>query len=265
MGSGLFVVLAGALAGWIVYRELSANLPPVDKLLRYQLPVATRVYADDGTLLGEFFTEKRYLVPIARIPPIVRQAFIAAEDSSFYEHKGVDVLGILRATLANLTAGEVVQGGSTITQQVVKALLLTPEKSYERKAKEILLALRLERELTKDEILYLYLNHIYLGNGAYGVGTAAREYFGKDIGELTLAEAALLAGLPQAPSRYSPTRHWQAAKQRQRYVLERMARERYVTWEQAEQALRAPIELVRDDPQAPTYFAAPYFVEHVRR
>jgi penicillin-binding protein 1A len=265
VGAALLVIAGVSLAGWIVYREVSANLPPVDKLLRYQLPVATRVYADDGALLGEFYTEKRYLVSIAQIPPVVRQAFIAAEDANFYQHKGVDVLGITRAMLANFTAGSVVQGGSTITQQVVKALLLTPEKSYERKAKEVLLALRLEQQLSKDEILYLYLNLIYLGNGAYGVGAAAQEYFNKDVGELTLAEAALLAGLPQAPSRYSPVRHWTNAKFRQRYVLERMARERYVTWDEAEAALKAPIQLARHEPQTPTYLAAAHFVEYVRR
>ncbi len=264
-GVGLFVVVTGGVAGWIVYREISANLPPVDKLLQYQLPVATRVYAADGTLLGEFYTEKRYLVPIAKIPNVVRQAFIAAEDQSFYRHKGVDVLGIARAAMANFSAGTVVQGGSTITQQVVKSLLLTPEKSYERKLKEILLSLRLERQLTKDEILYLYLNLIYLGNGAYGVGAAAQEYFGKEVADLDLAEAALLAGLPQAPSRYSPVKHWDRAKYRQRYVLERMAREKYVTWEASEQALQKEIQLALHDASAPTYVAAPYFVEHVRR
>jgi penicillin-binding protein 1A len=265
VGGLLLGGLTAGTASWIVYREITANLPPVDKLLHYELPVATRVYADDGTLLGEFYTEKRYLVPIARIPPVVRQAFIAAEDASFYRHKGVDLAGIARAALVNLWKGEVVQGGSTITQQVVKALLLTPEKSYERKAKEVLLALRLERQLTKDEILYLYLNLIYLGNGAYGVGAAAKAYFGKETAELTLAEAALLAGLPQAPSRYSPVRHWSRAKHRQRYVLERMARERFVSWDEAERALREPIHLVRREPRPQTYVAAPYFVEHVRR
>src|SRR5689334_2010191 len=177
IGVVLVVLASAGVAGVVVYNEISANLPPVDKLLRYQLPVATRVYAADGTLLGEFYTQKRYLVPIAKIPAVVRQAFISAEDSNFYRHKGVDVLGIARAAIANFTAGTVVQGGSTITQQVVKSLLLTPEKSYERKLKEILLSLRLERQLTKDEILYLYLNLIYLGNGAYGVGAAAQEYF----------------------------------------------------------------------------------------
>jgi penicillin-binding protein 1A len=265
VGVSLVVIATTGIAGWLVFRELSANLPPVDKLLRYQLPVATRVYSDDGTLLGEFYTEKRYLVSIAQIPPVVRQAFISAEDANFYKHKGVDVLGIGRAVLANLTAGGVVQGGSTITQQVVKALLLTPEKSYERKAKEVLLALRLEQQLSKDEILYLYLNLIYLGNGAYGVGAAAQEYFGKDIGQVNLAEAALLAGLPQAPSRYSPIRHWKNAKLRQRYVLERMARESYITWEDAEAALKAQVQLVHHEPQTPTYLAAAHFVEYVRR
>jgi len=264
-GTALLLVVAAGLAGWITYRELSANLPPVDSLLHYELPVATRVYADDGTLLGEFYTEKRYLVPIARVPEVVRQAFIAAEDASFYRHKGVDFVSIGRAAIANFTAGEVVQGGSTITQQVVKALLLSPEKSYERKAKEILLALRLERQLSKDEILYLYLNLIYLGSGAYGVGAAAKEYFDKDVADLTLAEAALLAGLPQAPSRYSPFRHWRRAKYRQRYVLERMARERMVSWKEAEEALRARVVLAEHGDRTPSYLAAPYFVEHVRR
>ncbi len=265
IGVALVFVTTAGVASWLIYQELSANLPAVDKLLRYQLPVATRVYADDGTLLGEFYTQKRYLVSIAQIPSVVRRAFIAAEDANFYKHKGVDFLGMTRALFANLTAGGVVQGGSTITQQVVKALLLTPERSYERKAKEVLLAMRLEQQLSKDEILYLYLNLIYLGNGAYGVGAASQEYFGKDVGELNLAEAALLAGLPQAPSRYSPVRHWKNARLRQRYVLERMAREGYITWEDAETALKAPVQLVKHEPQAPTYLAAAHFVEYVRR
>jgi len=264
-GGVLLLVAAASLVAWITYRELTYDLPSVGKLLRYELPVATRVFARDGALLGEFYTEKRYLVPIARIPPVVRQAFIAAEDSNFYRHNGVDVSGIARAAVANFTAGGVVQGGSTITQQVVKSLLLTPEKSYERKAKEILLSLRLERELSKDEILYLYLNLIYLGSGSYGIGAAAKEYFGKDVSQLTVAEAALLAGLPQAPSRYSPRRHWKRAKHRQRYVLERMAREQFVTWKEAEKALRTPIELTDHGDRTPAYLAAPYFVEHVRR
>mgnify|MGYP003694684011 CR=1 FL=1 len=191
-----------------------------------------RVYAADGTLLGEFYTEKRYLVPIAKIPagrprrrsspPRTPASTGTAASTSSASHG---------RRSANFTAGSVVQGGSTITQQVVKALLLTPRRATSGRLKEILLSLRLERQLTKDEILYLYLNLIYLGNGAYGVGAAAQEYFGKDVADLDLAEASLLAGLPRAPSRYSPVKHWDRAKYRQRYVLERMARERFVTWE----------------------------------
>src|SRR5262249_46305670 len=150
-------------------------LPPVDQLLRYHPPVATRVYADDNTLIGEFYVERRYLVPLDRIPQHVRRAFLAAEDADFYRHRGVDPIGIARALVTNLARHRVTQGGSTITQQVVKALLLTPERSYERKMKELVLALRLETKLDKDDILYLYLNQIYFGAGAYGVAAAARE------------------------------------------------------------------------------------------
>jgi penicillin-binding protein 1A len=148
---------AGAVA-FTVYDQYWRSLPPISNLLTYDPPVATRVYADNGQLVGEFFFEKRYLTPIEKIPPVVRDAFVAAEDSEFYEHPGIDVRGILRAFLANVQAGSVVQGGSTITQQVVKQLLLTPERSYRRKLREIMLSVKLERELTKDEILYLYLN-----------------------------------------------------------------------------------------------------------
>ena len=215
------IIVAGA-AGAFVYREITSDLPPIEAAVQYQPPVTTQILADDGTVIGEFYSQKRYLVPLDRIPQHVRQAFIAAEDDAFYRHGGIDAIGIVRAFLNNLLAGGKVQGGSTITQQVVKSVLLSPQKSYERKLKEIILSIRLERELSKDDILLLYLNHIYLGSGAYGVAAAAREYFGKDIADVTLAEAAMLAGLPQAPSRYSPYRHWPEAKARQRYVLGRM-------------------------------------------
>ena len=190
-------------------------------------------------------------------------AFVAAEDQNFYQHTGVDFTSIVRAALTNYQAGTTRQGGSTITQQVVKSLLLTPERSYERKLKEVMLAFRLEQQLTKDEILYLYLNQIYLGNGAYGVQAAALEYFGKDVAELTLAEAALLAGLPQAPSRYSPVKHWERARARQRYVLDRMVEEGFVTYDEAEQAYDEKIVLQRREAEVSS--VAPYFVEHVRR
>jgi penicillin-binding protein 1A len=258
----LIVLVAAGITVGLVYWEITTNMPPVDQLAQYRPPVATQVLADDGTVVGEFYFEKRYLVTIERIPALVRNAFIAAEDDGFYRHGGVDPISILRASINNLVAGGKVQGGSTITQQVVKSLLLTPKKSYERKLKEMILALRLERQLSKDEILYLYLNHIYLGSGAYGVAAAAQEYFGKNVEELTLAEAALLAGLPQAPSRYSPFRHWPRAKARQRYVLERMAEVHFVSNADAVAAAREPIALA---PRKGSFMAAPYYVEHVRR
>ena len=258
----LIVVVSAGIAIGLVYWEITTNLPPVDKLAQYRPPVATQVLADDGTVVGEFYFEKRYLVPIERIPVLLRNAFLAAEDDSFYRHGGVDPVSMLRALINNVVAGGKVQGGSTITQQVVKSMLLTPKKSYERKLKEMVLAMRLERQLSKDQILYLYLNHIYLGSGAYGVAAAAQEYFGKNVDDLTLAEAALLAGLPQAPSRYSPFKHWPRAKARQRYVLERMAEVHFVSNAEAVAAAREPIALTS---RQGSFIAAPYYVEHVRR
>ncbi len=246
----------------LVYWEISSTLPPVDRMTDYHAPVATQVFADDGTLIGELYIERRYLTPIDQIPPMVRNAFIAAEDDGFYHHRGVDLVSIGRALFNNLASGAKVQGGSTITQQVVKSLLLTPQKSYTRKLREMLLAVRLERQLSKDEILYLYLNHIYLGSGAYGVAAAAREYYGKPLDELSIAEAALLAGLPQAPSRYSPFRHWSHAKARQRYVLDRMAAAGFITAEERDAARRAPLALA---PRHGNFIHAPDYVEHVRR
>ena len=256
------VVLAAGAAASLIYWDVTTSLPPLDKLAQYRPPVATQLLADDGTVIGEFYFEKRYLVPIERIPERVRNAFLAAEDDGFYRHGGVDPLSIVRAFINNAVAGGKVQGGSTITQQVVKSLLLTPQKSYERKLKEVFLALRLERQLSKNQILYLYLNHIYLGSGAYGVAAAAQEYFGKSVEGLSLGEAALLAGLPQAPSRYSPFTHWPRAKARQRYVLDRMADVHFITREDAAAAMREPLALAS---RKGSYVAAPYYVEHVRR
>lgn len=264
VGVGLALLLLLVLAGGVytLYREISTDLPPVDTLLRHRLPTATRVYAYDGSLLAEFFVEKRYVTPISQIPPLVRAAFIAAEDANFYRHRGIDLPGVIRAALANLVAGKIIQGGSTITQQVVKSMLLSPEKSYERKLKEMILAVKLERQLTKEEILYLYLNLIYLGNGAYGVAAAAQIYFDKELQDLTLAEAALLAGLPKAPSRYSPTKHFRRAKARQSYVLRQMAKERMISWSEAQEAYRQPLHFASRGGRSPR--VAPYYVEHVR-
>jgi penicillin-binding protein 1A len=256
-------VLSAGVAGFVLYREISRDLPPVDQLLHYRPPVATRVYAEDGTLIGEFFVERRYLVPMSRIPRNVRLAFLAAEDADFYKHRGVDPIGIARAFVTNLAENRVVQGGSTITQQVVKALLLSPERSYERKLKELILALRLETKLSKDDILYLYLNQIYFGGGAYGVAAAAQEFFDTDVDKLTIAQAALLAGLPRAPSRYDPQRRPQRALARQHYVLGRMRDEGFITAEQYNEALAEPLRFAARRPA--TYIAAPWYVEHVRR
>jgi len=262
---GFLILLLAAVgsAAALVYREFTTSLPPVAKLLDYRPPVATRVFAVDGSLIGEFYVEKRYLTPIYRIPKPVQLAFVAAEDANFFDHTGVDPISIFRAALNNYRAGATRQGGSTITQQVVKSLLLSPERSYERKLKELVLAIRLEQQLTKDEILYLYLNQIFLGNGAYGVQAAALEYFGKDVSDLTVGEAAILAGLPQAPSRYSPVKHFRRAKARQRYVLERMVEEGFITRDEAERAASEPILLA---PHRPAITGpAPFFVQHVRR
>jgi len=256
-------VLAGGIGAFVVYRELTRDLPPVDQLMSYTPPSSTRIFSDDGTLIGEFFTERRYLVPLDKIPQRVRDAFLAAEDADFYRHPGVDLVSIGRAFAANLSNSGVVQGGSTITQQVVEALLLTPERTYERKAKEFVLALRLETMLSKDDILYLYLNQIYFGAGAYGIEAAARTFFDRHVEDLTVAQSALLAGLPQRPSYYDPQRHLERARARQRYVLERMRAEGFITTFEYDEAIAEPIEIA--ERRSVTYIDAPWYVEQVRR
>jgi penicillin-binding protein 1A len=250
------------LAG-IFYLVLLFQLPKIKTLKDYNPPLATRVLSADGSVIGYLYKEKRILVPLAELPPHLIQAFIASEDARFFKHVGVDMASILRAVWKNLWAGEIVQGGSTITQQVTKSLLLTPEKSFSRKIKEAVLAYRLDRDLSKEEILYIYLNQIYLGHGAYGVEAAAQTYFGKKARDLNLAQSALLAGLPQAPSRYSPWIHYQKARERQRYVLKRMAQEGYVTENEAQTAYEAPLYL--EHYQTPEWSTAPHFMDMVRK
>ncbi|MCW8892967.1 MAG: transglycosylase domain-containing protein, partial [Deltaproteobacteria bacterium] len=218
------------------YFFVSSTLPKVESLADYQPPLITQIYADEGTIIAEYSRERRILVPFEKIPKTLVQAFVAAEDSSFFKHQGLDFQSILRAALKNVKAGGIAQGGSTITQQVAKKLLLTSERTFTRKFKEAILAWRMEKALTKQDILYLYLNQIYLGHRAYGVEAAAQNYFDKNVEELTLAESAILAGLPQAPSRYSPYRHYQRAMDRQKYVLGRMVEEGYITPEEQLQA-----------------------------
>lgn len=257
------VVSLGVIALFGFYIQLDRSLPSGDALRSYHPPLVSSVLASDGTLIGEFFTERRYMVALSELPPHLIKAFLAAEDARFYEHGGVDLVGILRASLKNLQAGEIVQGGSTITQQVVKSLLLTPERTLIRKLKEALLAYRIDHTLSKDQILYLYLNQIYFGAGAYGVEAAARAYFNKHAKELDLAESALLAGLPKAPSRFSPIQHYAIARERQQYVLQRMNDVGFISQETAQKALDEPLKLVK--PKRWTLKNLDSFTEEVRR
>ena len=253
------VALLG-VSGYIFY--LLARLPRVDRLTDYKPPIVSQVYGDDGSLVGEFFLERRIVVPVNQMPRKLIQAFVAAEDANFYSHKGIDYFGILRAAVKNIISMRKKEGASTITQQVTKSMLLTPEKKFSRKIKEAILAQRMEEKLTKDEILYLYLNQIYLGGGAYGVQAAAETYFGKNVEQLNLAEMAMLAGLPKAPNTYSPIKHLEKARERQAYVLDRMVSEGYVTQAEAEHARKAtisihPMKKVNNQQSA-------YFLEHLR-
>ena len=213
----LLLVLLGAGAAVGVYYWAAEDLPNFTKLSDYSPSLATTVRARDGQIIGYFYREKRFLIPLSLMSPVTIKAFLAAEDAGFYQHEGIDLPGIARAALKNFWAGGIRQGGSTITQQVIKSMLLTPERTYERKLKEMILAYRLEKYLTKDEILTIYLNQIFFGARAYGVEAAAREYFGVSASQLTTAQAALLAGLPVAPSRYSPYGNPERARERQLY------------------------------------------------
>ena len=256
---GLFSVVA---VFGLYFFFLLSDLPPVAQLKAYQPPLISFVFDREGEKVGEFFRERRILVPYEEFPEVLVQAFVSAEDGTFFEHKGLNVRAIFRAFLANIRAGRKVQGGSTITQQVARALLLSSEKTYTRKLKEAVLALRMERHLSKEHILYLYLNQIYLGHGAYGVGMASEIYFRKKVKDLNLAEASLLAGLPQAPSRFSPIYNSKKAKDRQLYVLQRMKEEQYIKKEEAEQVAGSDLKIyLREEFQK----KAPYYQETLRQ
>jgi len=258
--AGGIVALSG-LAG--AYFYVARTLPQLETLADYQPPAITRVYSEDGQTIAEFYEERRIVVPVTNMPQRLIQAFVAAEDSNFFEHQGIDIISIFRAALKNIKAGGIVQGGSTITQQVAKSLLLTPERKFSRKFKEAILAWRMEQRFSKREILYLYLNQIYLGHGAYGVQAASENYFDKNVEDLTLAECSILAGLPQAPSRYSPYRHYKRAKDRQLYVLRRMIANGYIDDQQAQNAYATVLEI---HPRADNSAAGTgYFSEQVRR
>jgi penicillin-binding protein 1A len=251
-----------ALALWV--RRIEEQLPSLTDLRSRKPPQVTRILAVDGSTLAELYTERRTVVRVQDLPAHVKVAVLAAEDAGFYEHKGLDYLGILRALYVNIRhRGQSKQGASTITQQVVKNLLLDPGKRYERKVREALLARRLEQELSKDEILELYLNHIYFGSGRYGIEEAARGYFGKHANEVTIAEAALLAGLPQSPNKINPRVDMEAATRRRAFVLGQMRDKQFITPAAYDAAIVEPIKL------APVVEAidslAPEVVELVRK
>ena len=256
----LLVVLVGA--GMAFYFTIVFDLPRLTTLKDYQPYITSEVYSEDEVLIGEFFIEKRTVVSLSQMSRFLPKAFIAAEDARFFEHGGVDYWRILGAAFRNIDALKVVQGGSTITQQIAKSFFLTPEKSFTRKVKEVILAQRIEHYLTKNEILLLYLNQIYLGEGAYGVGAASTTYFGKPVQNLTLAECAILAGLPPSPNNLSPLRNPQKARERQLYVLNRMVERKMISPEQAQKAQAEEIKLRPRGPKG--YHDAPFVVEQVR-
>lgn len=259
----LLAGIAGTLAVVGIFVYLGQDLPRISTLTDYRPPTITTVYSDDNRKIGEFYKERRLIVPLEQMPARLKQAFVAAEDARFYQHRGIDIMSIIRAFFKNLEAGTIVQGGSTITQQVTKSFLLSPERSYTRKIREAILAYRIDKTFSKDEILFLYLNQIYLGHGAYGVEAASENYFGKSAKDMNLAECAMLAGLPQAPSRYSPFRFPERAKQRQIYVLNRMVSEGYITNIQATEAIDMPLDI---KPRRNWYIEkVPAYTEYIRR
>lgn len=263
---GLTGIVAGAALVSMMWHEFSEDLPDHSKLKTYEPPITSRVYAWNGQLMGEFAKEKRIFVPIENIPPQVKNAFLSAEDRNFYEHPGIDVVGVVRAILINLEnagGGRRLVGASTITQQVAKNFLLTNEVSFERKIKEAILAFRLEQSFSKDHLLELYLNQIYLGGGAYGVAAAAQHYYGKTLDELNVSELAYLAALPKAPNNYNPIKHEKAAIARRDWVLARMAEDGHITRREMLDAQKMPLGTVQSDEME--HIEAPYFLEEVRR
>ena len=266
VSSLIFVVVVVGVAGVAALSYFSRDLPDYTQLADYEPPVTTRLYAADGRLLAQYAIENRAFVPVGAIPEHVIQAFISAEDKSFYRHDGIDYRGIIRAAITNLRSlgsDRRLVGASTITQQVAKNFLLSNEVSFERKIREALLALRIERTYSKDRILELYLNQIYLGRNSFGVAAAALNYFNKSLPELTLAEAAYLAGLPKAPNNYHPTREPEAAVTRRNYVIDRMLQDGAITAADAAAARAAPLEVY--ERSTTEVVDASYFAEEVRR
>ncbi|MEN8140014.1 MAG: PBP1A family penicillin-binding protein [Thermodesulfobacteriota bacterium] len=259
-----FISMAMLLTGLIaalLFAFVALDIPAINSLTSYQPPQTTIIKDRYGHIIDRIYLENRMVVDLGAMPELLPKAFVAAEDARFFDHVGVDSISVLRAIINNVRRGGRGQGGSTITQQVARSLLLTREKTYLRKIKEAILAYRIDKVLSKEEILHIYLNQIYLGEKAHGVGAAAQTYFGKEANELNLAEMSLLAGLPQAPSRYSPFRNYAAAKKRQRYVLNRMAAEGYISSSAARKTFDQPLLWA---PRRQDFVQARYFLQYVR-
>src|SRR5216110_3715156 len=261
LGTLILASAAGVAALW-AFTILPRSLPSVKTLETFQPLQGTKVYDDNDELLTELHVERRIFVPLAHIPQTLRDAVIATEDRRFYSHFGIDPIGVARAVWQNYRRGRIVEGGSTITQQLTKVLFLTPDKSLERKMKEAALALELERRYPKDRILEMYLNQIYFGNGAYGVEAASRTYFGKSVTELNVKEGALLAGLPLAPTSYSPFDHANAAKLRREIVLRRLVEFGTIKEQEAKRLARTDLGLIPPERRRTT---GQYFLEYVQQ
>jgi penicillin-binding protein 1A len=253
-------VLLSVFIGSTLYLFVLLDIPKIETIKDYRPKMATLVKDSRHEVIKTIYEENRRLVSMDKMPALLPMAFVAAEDARFYEHPGVDIWSIFRALFHNIRAGSRAQGGSTITQQVTRSLLLSRKKVYSRKIKEAILAYRIDSLMNKDDILYIYLNQIYLGEGAYGVEAASRTYFNKGVNDLTLAEMALLAGLPQAPSRYSPFKNFDRAKDRQAYVLNRMVEEEYVSAATARRAFDQPLSLQQ---KKQTADGAEYYLQQV--
>lgn len=268
MSMGFLGAMAAVIILIGVVYKYGQNLPDFSQLQDYRPPVVTRVHAGDGRFLAEFAQEKRIFVPVTEIPDLVKHAFISAEDQNFYQHKGIDVRAIGRAIVTNIknrAAGRRPIGASTITQQVAKNFLLSNEFSYERKIREAILAFKMEQVLSKDRLLELYLNEIFLGSRSYGVAAASLNYFNKPLDDLTIPEAAYLAALPKAPNNYNPVTKREAATTRRNWVIDRMALDGYITTSQAEIAKATPLMTVERKSTDSDIVRAPYFAEEVRR
>lgn len=253
--------LSGTLGVGGLLWYYAQDLPDLSQLQNYQPSLVTQVYSSDKRLIGQFFIERRILTPLAQIPEHLRRAVIAVEDVRFFEHPGLDYIGILRAAWTNVRRGGKVEGASTITQQLARSLFLSSERTFDRKVRELVVAYKMELVSSKEQILETYLNQIYFGQGAYGVASAAQSYFGKDLSALTVAEAAFLAGLPKSPNHFSPFKNYARAKKRQEHVLARMEEAGFITAEQREEALAEPLSFRRPGSEQ----TAPYFVEYVRQ